>query len=118
MLVDQTAQLLPGPPRYNIRLLFHFDSCLALDGCCWRVSQNTTLLLTLPLAAAYKNGRWWNLLLARFALGFAVGAKSSTTPVYAAEWSAIPHPNRSFVKTDCLTSAPPEIRGALAMMWQ
>ncbi|KAI4266793.1 MAG: hypothetical protein LQ337_008662 [Flavoplaca oasis] len=69
-------------------------------------------------AAAYKNGRWWNLLLARFALGFAVGAKSSTTPVYAAEWSAIPHPNRSFVKTDCLTSAPPEIRGALAMMWQ
>ncbi|KAI4091215.1 MAG: hypothetical protein LQ344_004207 [Seirophora lacunosa] len=44
--------------------------------------------------------RWWNLLLARFALGFAVGAKSSTTPVYAAE------------------CAPPEIRGALAMMWQ
>ncbi|KAL8916574.1 MAG: hypothetical protein Q9208_008445 [Pyrenodesmia sp. 3 TL-2023] len=43
---------------------------------------------------------WWNLLLARFALGFAVGAKSSTTPVYAAE------------------CAPPEIRGALAMMWQ
>ncbi|KAI4195990.1 MAG: hypothetical protein LQ348_002374 [Seirophora lacunosa] len=45
-------------------------------------------------------GEWWNLLLARFALGFAVGAKSSTTPVYAAE------------------CAPPEIRGALAMMWQ
>ncbi|KAI4096212.1 MAG: hypothetical protein LQ339_007017 [Xanthoria mediterranea] len=44
--------------------------------------------------------QWWNLLLARFALGFAVGAKSSTTPVYAAE------------------CAPPEIRGALAMMWQ
>ncbi|KAL9124810.1 MAG: hypothetical protein Q9217_005907 [Psora testacea] len=43
---------------------------------------------------------WWNLLLARFALGFAVGAKSSTTPVYAAE------------------CAPPEIRGALAMQWQ
>jgi len=43
---------------------------------------------------------WWNLLIARFVLGFAVGAKSSTTPVYAAE------------------SAPKTIRGALTMMWQ
>ncbi|KAF3010806.1 hypothetical protein E8E13_008347 [Curvularia kusanoi] len=43
---------------------------------------------------------WVNLLIARFALGFAVGAKSSTTPVYAAE------------------SAPKNIRGALTMMWQ
>ena len=39
-------------------------------------------------------------MIARFALGFAVGAKSSTTPVYAAE------------------SAPKVIRGALTMMWQ
>lgn len=43
---------------------------------------------------------WYNLLIARFALGLAVGAKSSTTPVYAAE------------------SAPKGIRGALTMMWQ
>lgn len=43
---------------------------------------------------------WYNLLIARFALGLAVGAKSSTTPVYAAE------------------SAPKNIRGALVMMWQ
>lgn len=43
---------------------------------------------------------WPNLLVARFFLGFAVGAKSSTTPVYAAE------------------SAPKNIRGALTMMWQ
>ncbi|SMY29771.1 unnamed protein product [Zymoseptoria tritici ST99CH_1A5] len=43
---------------------------------------------------------WYNLLIARFFLGFAVGAKSSTTPVYAAE------------------SAPKTIRGALTMMWQ
>ena len=43
---------------------------------------------------------WVNLLISRFALGFAVGAKSSTTPVYAAE------------------SAPKTIRGALTMMWQ
>lgn len=28
---------------------------------------------------------WYNLLIARFALGLAVGAKSSTTPVYSAE---------------------------------
>jgi MFS family permease len=28
---------------------------------------------------------WPNLLVPRFFLGFAVGAKSSTTPVYAAE---------------------------------
>lgn len=44
--------------------------------------------------------RWVNLLIARFVLGLAVGAKSSTTPVYAAE------------------SAPKTIRGALTMMWQ
>jgi hypothetical protein len=43
---------------------------------------------------------WYNLLIARFALGLAVGAKSSTTPVYAAE------------------SAPKSIRGALTMQWQ
>jgi len=45
-------------------------------------------------------GSWYNLLIARFALGLAVGAKSSTTPVYSAE------------------SAPKTIRGALTMMWQ
>lgn len=43
---------------------------------------------------------WPNLLIARFALGFAIGAKSSTTPVYSAE------------------STPKTIRGALTMMWQ
>tara|TARA_R110002003_G_scaffold53_6_gene4674 strand:- start:1038 stop:1355 length:318 start_codon:yes stop_codon:yes gene_type:complete len=43
---------------------------------------------------------WPNLLIARFFLGFAVGAKSSTTPVYAAE------------------STPKNIRGGLVMTWQ
>ncbi|KAK6430557.1 hypothetical protein LTR95_013288 [Oleoguttula sp. CCFEE 5521] len=43
---------------------------------------------------------WYNLLIARFALGLAVRARSSTTPVYAAE------------------CAPKNIRGALTMMWQ
>lgn len=49
------------------------------------------------MAAAHT---WWNLLLARFLLGLAVGAKSTTTPVYGAECS------------------PANIRGALVMMWQ
>jgi sugar porter (SP) family MFS transporter len=41
-----------------------------------------------------------NFIVARLMLGFAVGAKSSTTPVYSAE------------------STPKNIRGALTMMWQ
>ncbi|KAM0266944.1 hypothetical protein ACHAPA_006330 [Fusarium lateritium] len=41
-----------------------------------------------------------NFIAARLMLGFAVGAKSSTTPVYSAE------------------STPKNIRGALTMMWQ
>ncbi|KAL7271887.1 hypothetical protein RUND412_005329 [Rhizina undulata] len=43
---------------------------------------------------------WWHLFIARFFLGFGIGPKSSTVPVYAAECS------------------PPAIRGALVMMWQ
>ncbi|KAL8941035.1 MAG: hypothetical protein Q9216_002482 [Gyalolechia sp. 2 TL-2023] len=64
---------------------------------CIFISCFISIATSLWMAAA---DDWWNLLLARFGLGFAVGAKSSTTPVYAAE------------------CAPPEIRGALAMMWQ
>ena len=43
---------------------------------------------------------WPHLFVARFMLGFGIGPKSSTVPVYAAECS------------------PPAIRGALVMMWQ
>ncbi|RPA97130.1 hypothetical protein L873DRAFT_1791185 [Choiromyces venosus 120613-1] len=43
---------------------------------------------------------WPHLFVARFMLGFGIGPKSSTVPVYAAECS------------------PPTIRGALVMMWQ
>ena len=43
---------------------------------------------------------WWHLFLARFALGFGIGPKSATIPIYAAE------------------AAPENIRGALVMMWQ
>lgn len=40
------------------------------------------------------------MFIARFALGFGIGPKSATVPVYAAE------------------TAPPAIRGALVMQWQ
>lgn len=43
---------------------------------------------------------WWAMFVARFALGFGIGPKSATVPVYAAE------------------TAPPAIRGALVMQWQ
>ena len=43
---------------------------------------------------------WWHLFIARFMLGFGIGPKSATVPVYAAECT------------------PPAIRGALVMMWQ
>ncbi|KAH9934522.1 uncharacterized protein BXZ73DRAFT_89586 [Epithele typhae] len=43
---------------------------------------------------------WPHLFIARFVLGFGVGPKSATVPVYSAECS------------------PPLIRGALVMMWQ
>lgn len=42
---------------------------------------------------------WQHLFIARFILGFGIGPKSTTVPVYAAE------------------CAPPVIRGALVMMW-
>ena len=42
---------------------------------------------------------WWHLFIARFFLGFGIGPKSATVPVYAAECSPAP------------------IRGALVMMW-
>ena len=43
---------------------------------------------------------YWAMFVARFALGFGIGPKSSTVPVYSAE------------------CAPPAIRGAVVMQWQ
>ena len=43
---------------------------------------------------------WQHLFVARLILGFGIGPKSATVPVYAAECT------------------PPAIRGALVMMWQ
>ncbi|CAN3377323.1 hypothetical protein DIURU_003427 [Diutina rugosa] len=43
---------------------------------------------------------WWHLFLSRFFLGFGIGPKSATVPVYAAECT------------------PAKIRGSLVMLWQ
>jgi len=43
---------------------------------------------------------WWHMFIARFALGFGIGPKSATVPIYGAE------------------TAPKAIRGALVMQWQ
>ncbi|CAI6265749.1 unnamed protein product [Periconia digitata] len=43
---------------------------------------------------------WWHMFISRFALGFGIGPKSATVPIYAAECT------------------PPTIRGALVMQWQ
>ncbi|KAJ7183450.1 hypothetical protein C8R46DRAFT_1344283 [Mycena filopes] len=43
---------------------------------------------------------WWHLFIARFFLGFGIGPKSATVPVYSAECS------------------PANIRGSLVMFWQ
>ncbi|MCJ1468718.1 hypothetical protein MMC07_007348 [Pseudocyphellaria aurata] len=43
---------------------------------------------------------WWHMFIARFFLGFGIGPKSATVPIYAAE------------------TTPPGIRGALVMQWQ
>ena len=42
----------------------------------------------------------WELFAARFVMGLAIGAKSSTTPAFSAE------------------CAPPKVRGALGTQWQ
>ncbi|KAI1873404.1 hypothetical protein JX265_005026 [Neoarthrinium moseri] len=62
-----------------------FISCLiSAIACFWQAFTNT----------------WWHMFIARFALGFGIGPKSATTPIFAAECS------------------PPKLRGALVMQWQ
>ncbi|KAI1373760.1 hypothetical protein F4677DRAFT_188462 [Hypoxylon crocopeplum] len=62
-----------------------FVSCLiSALACFWQGFTNT----------------WWHMFIARFALGFGIGPKSATTPIFAAECS------------------PPKLRGALVMQWQ
>ncbi|GAM84628.1 hypothetical protein ANO11243_026250 [Dothideomycetidae sp. 11243] len=62
-----------------------FITCLfSTYACIWQAFTNT----------------WWSMFIARFFLGFGIGPKSATVPIYAAECT------------------PPEIRGALVMQWQ
>ncbi|KAK4032097.1 hypothetical protein C8A01DRAFT_41473 [Parachaetomium inaequale] len=62
-----------------------FISCLiSALACFWQAFTNT----------------WYHMFIARFFLGFGIGPKSATTPVFAAECS------------------PPRLRGALVMQWQ
>ena len=80
---------------------FHLIRLVLLDGRRRHVRIQTGRVLPWGHGGTNnRNYRWWNLLIARFVLGFAVGAKSSTTPVYSAE------------------STPKTIRGALTMQWQ
>lgn len=62
-----------------------FITCLySATACFWQGFVNT----------------WWHMFIARFFLGFGIGPKSATVPIFAAE------------------STPPGIRGALVMQWQ
>ena len=69
------------------------------------LGRRGTIFVTCAIAAltclwqGFTNS-WQHLFVARFVLGFGIGPKSSTVPVYAAE------------------CAPAPIRGALVMMWQ
>lgn len=58
--------------------------CFSALACFWQGFTNT----------------WWHMFIARFCLGFGIGPKSATVPIYAAECT------------------PPQIRGALVMQWQ
>ncbi|EZF34252.1 hypothetical protein H101_02214 [Trichophyton interdigitale H6] len=85
--------------------------CCALIGCWLTVPFNHwfgrrgTIFITCCFStlACFWQGfvnTWWHMFIARFALGFGIGPKSATVPIYAAETS------------------PPAIRGALVMQWQ
>ncbi|CAL8580268.1 hypothetical protein XPA_005996 [Xanthoria parietina] len=85
--------------------------CCAFLGCWLTVPFNSlfgrrgTIFLTCLFSAlacfwqAFAN-TWWHMFIARFFLGFGIGPKSATVPIFAAE------------------TTPPRIRGALVMQWQ
>lgn len=85
--------------------------CCAVIGCWLTVPYNHwfgrrgTIFITCLFSAiaCFWQGfvnTWWHMFVARFALGFGIGPKSATVPIYAAECT------------------PPAIRGALVMQWQ
>ncbi|KAL8679738.1 MAG: hypothetical protein Q9224_000276 [Gallowayella concinna] len=85
--------------------------CCAFLGCWLTVPFNSlfgrrgTIFITCLFSAlacfwqAFAN-TWWHMFIARFFLGFGIGPKSATVPIFAAE------------------TTPPRIRGALVMQWQ
>ncbi|ODV98542.1 hypothetical protein PACTADRAFT_48282 [Pachysolen tannophilus NRRL Y-2460] len=80
-------------------------SCWLADPLNKAFGRKWTIFITcfISAAACFWQGfvnTWWHLFIARFFLGFGIGPKSATIPVYAAE------------------CAPARIRGALVMMWQ
>ncbi|QKX59808.1 uncharacterized protein TRUGW13939_06950 [Talaromyces rugulosus] len=85
--------------------------CCAIAGCWLTIPFNHwfgrrgTIFITCgisTLACIWQGcvSTWWHMFIARFVLGFGIGPKSATVPIYAAE------------------SSPPAIRGALVMQWQ
>ncbi|KIJ12349.1 L-arabinose isomerase [Paxillus involutus ATCC 200175] len=80
-------------------------SCWLTDPLNQRLGRKKTIFITCMISfltciwSALTN-TWWHLFIARFFLGFGIGPKSATVPVYTAECSPAP------------------IRGALVMMWQ
>ncbi|KAK0674591.1 putative symporter [Cercophora samala] len=85
--------------------------CCAIVGC-WvtepmnkRFGRRGTIFISCAISAlacfwqAFTN-TWYHMFIARFFLGFGIGPKSATTPIFAAECS------------------PPKLRGALVMQWQ
>ncbi|KAH3664019.1 hypothetical protein OGAPHI_004733 [Ogataea philodendri] len=83
-------------------------SCLA----CWttdwlneKFSRRGTIFITCTISAvtciwSALTNNWYHLFISRFFLGFGIGPKSTTVPVYSSE------------------CAPAKIRGSLVMMWQ
>ncbi|KIK94971.1 hypothetical protein PAXRUDRAFT_11736 [Paxillus rubicundulus Ve08.2h10] len=80
-------------------------SCWLTDPLNQRLGRKKTIFVTCMISfltciwSALTN-TWWHLFIARFFLGFGIGPKSATVPVYTAECTPAP------------------IRGALVMMWQ
>jgi MFS family permease len=100
-MVDNLTGLVVGAPYL----------CCAIIGCWLTEPMNKlfarrgTIFISCLIAAIASiwegvANSWVNLFIARFVLGFGIGPKSSTVPVYSAE------------------CAPALIRGALVMQWQ
>ncbi|ODV86768.1 hypothetical protein CANARDRAFT_6338 [[Candida] arabinofermentans NRRL YB-2248] len=80
-------------------------SCWCTDYLNEKLSRRGTIFFTCLVSAltciwSALTNNWWHLFISRFFLGFGIGPKSTTIPVYTSE------------------CAPARIRGSLVMMWQ